>query len=285
MARTFRLVVASVMLQGLFGAGDSYADALEESWRPDRGVTRYNREWRLSAPRRMRDGRAWFGHLGFVREDDVATLEWDSEAMDFRRGLASGGVIVPFVVDLDRQLVAFQLVPGQVKPRSFTGALQTQLNAGSLYFWTVEPLQVRQSWADWLGTVESVTRFHFRLERPNPDYHDDDLVERLVDGIGTEATVVEGRSGGVNVQGRDFRQLVDHAIEREYGEATIEGVDREGDESEWRTSRGDEGGYVPVEKRVSSPDNQEETSDEQLLDALDDGDFGPAGAVEPADEA
>ena len=52
------------------------------------------------------------GRIGFVTEREQITLFFDEDAMDFRRGVAPSGAIVPFGIMTIDGTIAFQLRAG-----------------------------------------------------------------------------------------------------------------------------------------------------------------------------
>lgn len=181
MSRTYKVAFANVELRGMFGAAAGvYRQALLADWQPGARTTRYNRTWRISAPHPHSED-VLTGRIGFVSEDELDTLEWNEGQQDFVRGQASGGIVIPFAVHAPRRLVAFQLVTGQVRPTSFTGAFESLLNESrSPYLWSVQQLVEQADYRAWAASVERVTYFSFRIEKPNPHYHDNDVAEQLL---------------------------------------------------------------------------------------------------------
>lgn len=264
MPRIYKVAFAAIELAGLFAAEQStFEDALREAWSPGSRVTRYGRTWRISAPRRQ-PGDVLSGRMGFVREDEVATLAWDEKRKDFVRGEASGGVVVPFAVDLDRRAVAFQLVSGQVRPTSFIGAFEGLLNAGGTGQWSLQQLVERFDYERWSESVERVVGFRFRIERANPHYHDNDMAEQLLEDLRLAVASIQGRGADVADDSPGFVQLLDH-VRRQYGGGIVRGTEPDGHESEWRST---DGGIVPAIERVES-DDEEELPEDELPGLLD----------------
>lgn len=258
MARTFRVGFATCRVDGIFQGNQSlFLTALEESWQAGAKTTRYGRTWHLSRPQADPARGVWSGRIGFVREDDVSTVLWDDDLQDFVRQGVPGGVIVPFAVAVDTSATAFQLRSGIVRPTTFTGALQSLLNESSrTYGWEVRPLVSHLSFEQWQAQVAQVTEFNFRLERPNPHYHDNDRVEGLIEDLRLQVASLRGRARNgeaVNVESETFRQLLDH-VRRDYGRGVVRGELPDHEETEWRSS---DGGVVPATLAVESGDAEE----------------------------
>lgn len=237
--RTYTVGFAQASLEGL-GAGLAIGDALDESWKAGATVTRYGRKWYLS--RLLQTANALrYGRIGFVRKGVVPTLFFDAQAADFVRGEAPSGTIVPFAVSVQTGRIAYQLRSEVVTERTFVGALSELLDLGAeLYRWRIEPLVENSTYDAWIGTVRHVTEFHFKLERPNPHYHDDEIAERIIEDFRLKYAVLTGvarEDEGVDTESTAFRQALDHVL-RGYGTASIAALDRQGGESLWVRTRG-----------------------------------------------
>lgn len=263
MSRNYRVAFAAVELEGIFASEPvTLSAALRESWKPGTSVTRYRRQWRISRPHDREDG-VLTGRIGFVRENELATLDFDESSNEFRRGQASTGDVVPFAVDTTTGRVGFQLLSGVIRPASFTGAFESLLNLSDTYQWRVRPLVRKARFDEWRASVDHVTEFNFRLVRPNPHYADDVKVEELIEDLRAQVVRVSGSGEDVDEDSDFFRQALDHTL-RNYGRAVIRG-ERNGDESEWRSA---EAGTVPAIARIESEDEQE-LPEEELAPLLD----------------
>ncbi|MDP8931871.1 MAG: hypothetical protein M3O70_25695 [Actinomycetota bacterium] len=266
MVRIYTVAYASIHLAGLMDASDEiFVLALEESWIPGAEATRYGRTWRISAPHEAGDNRRG-GRIGFFKPGELQTLDWDEEAQDFRRGVATSGVIVPFVIDIRARRVAFQLESGQVRPNSFTGALQDVLNEHTdTYEWAVTPLVHRMPYEDWVREiVDVVTEFTFRLERPNPHYGDRAHIREMIEDLRLYVATVKGQGANIDTDDDLFQEYMDH-VRHNYGSAKLKGRERSGQVSEWMSAQG---GSVPAQSRVES-EAEDEVPEEELVRALD----------------
>lgn len=134
------------------------------------------------------DRRVWcLRTIGFVNANQFDTLAFDRDKLEFVRGQAPSGLVVPFLIAHD-MVVSYQLISGIVRDNSFIGALEGLLNAGirKLFSWSISPVTFKISYEDWRESVVRITRFDMRLERPNPHYHGDRIVEDLVEGLKAE---------------------------------------------------------------------------------------------------
>ena len=266
MARTFHISHALISPSGLFGQlpGNEFGNLLMESWVAGAEVTRFGRTWKLSRP--MIAGRAlWGGHLGYVREGDVSTLDWDDVEMDFVRGEAASGVVVPFLIDGNRRLVTFQLFAGKVRKNTVTGNLQALLNANERYRWVIEPVIGGISYDNWRRQMSGITKLDLVLEKPNPNWTGREEVEALVEGLECEKikmTVAAKKDSTLNDRSTWFQQMMLH-IRQGYGRAKLLGLDiYTGEVSEF-TQEGQES-YVNVDERIEAIDHELEASLDDL---------------------
>lgn len=267
MPRLFKVGFASCVIDGMFGQMQDLAGALRESWRAGTTTTRYGRTWYLAKPEIDTDRQVWTGRIGFLRESDVSTVLWDEAAQDFVRHNVPGGVIVPFAITTPDSLAAFQLRPRDVRPTTFTGALQSLLTTGSrTYSWRVRPLVVHTGFEQWRVRVQRVTDFRFRLERPNPHYHDNDAVESMIESLSLQVATLRGQppeGQTVNTNSTTFRQMLDH-VRLSYGHGVVRGEELDGQDSEWRST---DGGVIPTTRSVESSD-EDEIDTEDLIAAV-----------------
>jgi hypothetical protein len=231
--RTYTVGLAQAALDGLFRELP-LGEALNRSWVPAATVTRYGRRWYLSRLIDIRDDH-WYGRIGFVRRGVVPTLFFDVENADFVTGEAPSGTIVPFVISTDTGLIAYQLRSDVVTERTFIGALRDLLNLNGAYAWDIRPLVEGADYQTWIAGMSRVTEFHFKLERPNPHYGDDEIAERIIEGFKLEYAVLSGvaREGeGIDTESSVFRQALDYVL-RDYGRVTLTALDQQGRESLW----------------------------------------------------
>lgn len=267
--RTYTIGYARAHLEGLF-AGVGIAQAIDECWKPGLTITRYGRRWFLS--RVLESGSNYrIGRIGFVNERDQTTLFFDEDAMDFRRGVAPSGAVVPFGMMTTDGTIAYQLRTGVVREPTFTGALRTLLGeARKEYIWEIGSLAEATTYDDWLPRVERVTSFDLRLERPNPHYHGDEIAEQIIERLKLEyarLTGVERPGEGVDVRADLFIQALDHVL-RDYGRASLRALDRQGAESVWVKLKGHVGSVVARRRReaVGNDDAPPDVIRESLFD-------------------
>lgn len=123
--------------------------------------------------------------MGFIREREFRAVFYDETEAEFRLSDAPGGVVVPFVFDIQRALVGFQLRSGLVRPTTFTGALAGLLSTASSHEWDVRPLVQELEYDEWRRSIQRLTQARFRLVRPNPNYADRGEVRHLIEDLET----------------------------------------------------------------------------------------------------
>ena len=263
MAKAFRVSHAEIRLEGLgeHGSPEYFRSALEVSWVAGVQVTRYGRTWRLSK-KATPDTRLWAGRMGFVKEGELSTVDWDSRVQDFVRGEASSGIIVPFIVSEDHRIVSFQLVPGEVRPKTVTSNLQALLNDQGTYLWSIKPISIRKTFETWLQSVDRIAAFNVQLTYPNPNWTGRRNVKGLMTGLGAQKVQIVARAdenSSIAFESDWFKQAMDH-IRQGYGKATLTGPDNvTGDESRF-IETADTGGTVRIIELVTAGDDDREVS-------------------------
>ena len=259
MAKEFRVAHAEIRQEGLgqHGTLEFFRSALATSWVPGTRVTRYTRTWILS--RRESENGLLTGEIGFVEEGELETVVFDDSEQVFRRGEASSGVVVPFVIDDANRVVTFPLTSGTVRPTTVTGNLEALLNAEGTYRWNIVPISYPMGFDEWRQSVSGVGRVNARLTYPNPNWTGRSELEKIMDGFRAEVVriVASAEEGGsLDIESSWFQQTIDHA-RLGYGKATVSGTDRTtGTESNFTLT--EKGGSVPAISRV--PINDETKS-------------------------
>lgn len=251
-SRTYYVAFAIAVSQGL--PFDQPLQMLREAWRAGVEVTRYNRTWRLSRILYETNDLV-AGRIGFVNEGELATLGWNAAEQDFTVGAASSGVTVPFVIRKSDLVIAYQVRPGIVRENTFSGAFAALLNKGSgQASWSVESYTSEVAYGDWVKTVDHVERIDVTVDRPNPHYGDDHILEEAVEGLRAEAVriVARARAGeDLDLSYPLIDQAVDHVL-RGYGQARIVGQTAEGEPSTWMKLRGRVGSVLRVRSRKAT---------------------------------
>ena len=266
MTKTFRVAHARVDLKGIWGAGgdDQFRAALEQSWVAGEEVSRYGRTWRISRHVEMGQG-FWSGHIGYVEGDAFSTLAWNEETKEFDRGEASGGVVIPFVVNLPQRMVSFQYATRDVKLHTVTGNLQALLNKESMYDWEVAPLSLKRTFEDWHSSVISIATLSALLREPNPNWEDREKIADLLNSLEAKSVRLsaQAREGAsIDRNSNWFIQMFDH-IRRGNGQAVMTGTSRESGALSKFTQTA-EGGAVEATESVRVEDDVVELSGDDL---------------------
>lgn len=259
--RTYHIGFATIQSEGLF-EDESLGTMIRESWAPGATITRYGRTWHLTQMHTPAPGLV-SGEIGFVSGAQVSSVFFDEKTREFVSNDVSTGTRVPFVVDVETGALAYQLYPGLVRENSFTGALEGLLNTQSIYFLTVVSSTEIMTWSEWRERVDKITAFEIRLDRPNPHYDDDQLIEDAIEGIQLEYLRLSGKAldEGANPEADLFQQAMDHVL-RDYGRASIHGVMADGEPSTWVKIKG-YAGSILARMTVEAPGNP--VIDEQKL--------------------
>jgi len=230
--------LAQIEFEGLH-TPSSIEEAVKASWHPGASRELYNRKWIITKILDSPSG-GFFGKIGFVKEAEVQTLTFDEEVSDFIEGEAPSGVTVPFFISNDGK-VSYQLIANVVREATFIRAFTELMHAGSgLYTWKLTPLSIELEYGEWFRSIEKVTKFDFTLDRPNPHYGDDHLIEELIEGTKSARLRLAGTAatnGSIETDSEPFRQALDHVI-KNYGRATIAGIDENNTETVWTKLKG-----------------------------------------------
>lgn len=269
MSREFQISHAELVQEGLgeHSLGEYYSRTLQESWRPGAEVTRYSRTWKISKATEM-DAGLWHGRIGYVREGQFSTVDWDEGNKEFVRGEASSGVVVPFLIDTENGLVSFQLIPGEVRKNTVTSNLQALLNLQDTYRWKITPCLYRQTYSQWRSSVSRVTTLSTVLELPNPSWTGRQKIQDLIEGLNAELVRIRARASddrSIDEQSDWFREAMHH-VRQGYGKVDVIGTDREtGTESRYVETA--EGGAVPVIDKSPADSDALEVTPEVLIEA------------------
>lgn len=243
--RTYSLGYARLRLKGVF-EDLNLEESLLSSWQPGKTVQRYGRHWQIT--KILSDSSPlYFGKIGFVSQRDrLRSPFFDDQTNDFAERDIPAGVVVPFMIDISTANVVYQLRPPAVREATFTGALSALLTSDSPYAWEAGSVLEEISFENWNRDVERVTKFDIRLEKPNPHYFDADIAELLVESLEAEyvrlaAAAPPGEA--LNTDSQIFQQAMDHVL-RDYGKASVNGVDKQGAETVWTRLKGSVGSRV-----------------------------------------
>ena len=190
----------------------SFRDFMFQGLDPKRRVTRYHREWRVSAPQEV-EGYI-FGKLGFLHPTVEARTVYDERTHDFvpREQRGEDVSFSHFVISLEDNLLAFELKPPQIRNHSFIGALQDFLREGHVPYET-SPVPEPESFDDWVASVDRVTELTVTGVVPNPRTNRPrNLVDRLEAMRASRVTikVLSSEDEGLNLDEQLLQQALGH---------------------------------------------------------------------------
>lgn len=272
-APTGRVAFAVIEALTLFG-GPEFNEALGSALVPGTRIERHNRTWLLGQVRPQ--GRSIVGRIGF-QAANVSEL-WDEEINDFREDMLTGGTTSPFAIDPERRRVAFQLRPGLIRVRSFTGALQALMNRASpVNRWRVSQEVEEVPFVEWAETVDRVIRLRIRVKRPNPHYGNRKRVEELVEGANARMAQIVWSADpealdGIDVNDEFIREAISHA--EHYGSYAA-AAERHGRPTAWGSDQ-----EAAAEQRLVEADPRtREVPPERLREQLGDDEPPPDTAT------
>jgi hypothetical protein len=194
-------------------------------------VERHHRVWHMGQ-RTERDGHM-LGRLGFTNAN-APTEVWDEARKDFIDAAFPNGCTSPFAIRISDLTVAFQLRRGQIKFKSFAGAMQALLREATGDAWRVDPIVKPVTFERWRSTVERVVSMSFTLGEPNPGYKGRPLIkEAIADARAQQlrviATADPNELEGLDTDAAFLSQAIQH-VEKGYGRfrAVGERTDDEG---------------------------------------------------------
>jgi hypothetical protein len=209
----------------------TFADDIVEALDPLSTVGRYRRDWRFSRPVVL-DGGYIAGKLGFVRSHPAAELTYDEERLDFveREGVATEGSFSMFVIDTQREIIAFEERPPDIELQSFLGALKKLFTAAD-FAASIELLSDPRAFGEWARTVERITRVRVVVHPPNPGWNEDagalrEIVEQS-HAERAEVVAVAPADGSIDPSAQWIDGALVHIAEHGQGKVSAIGVNGE----------------------------------------------------------
>ncbi len=239
MTRQLRIGHAIIKLISPPGTLDFYdtpTKALSASWIPGTDNLWYGRRWRIGRRTEIDEG-VWGGKVGFTKED--VTDYWDSKNNDFQDIPVEVGAAVPFVIDIQRQLLTFQYATSRKIPRdAVTAHLNVLLNKASAHVWEIKPLPSELTYEVWRKSVDRITRFKATLNRPNPRYPGP-YIRQGIEDLEADVMTIEVKSKRINERSTIMKECTDHQ-KAGYGSTEHTGPNRAtGKPSTYRSNAGD----------------------------------------------
>ena len=240
----------------------SFRQAITEVVDPDITVSRYSRTWRFSQPK-IHNGYL-VGKLGFLSAGTEKRTDYDEVKKDFIEQTVDSkeSTFVFWVIDLSKQILAFETKPPDIRYQSFKGAFEGFLNRRSHIGLTVEDIVETSRFIEWVRTVDRVTKFTANLRAPNPDYsRHPDFIRRILEQTNADRAKVELVKVTESTDSLDTENAIKDMVE--YGEKGYSSIMARGQEGE-QLRIFDSRRRVPVE-RTSFPEG---ATDEQRWNSI-----------------
>lgn len=143
---------------------------VQEVLSPGKIITRYGRPWRLSKPK-THDGYL-VGKFGFMLSGPETRVDYDEQIQGFTEQTVDSrqSTFVFWVIDLLKQVLAFEVKPPDIKYQSFKGAFEGILAERPDIGLTLEGFVQTSKFIAWVKSMERVISFKASLRAPNPDY-------------------------------------------------------------------------------------------------------------------
>lgn len=255
-----RVLLAQVYPTSLTEA--DWSDELRSSAVPGTRIERHRRVWRMGQVRE--DSGFLMGRIGF--EKGTMTERWNEARAAFEEAAAIAGTTSPFAIRLEDGLIAFQRRPGEIKMKTFTGALQALINeASEQVTWRVEGFTYERDWSTWVGSVAAVTNLEVTLRRPNPHYSDRKNIKAIMEGAEAELAKLKLQAAsddGIAMEDEFVRQSIEH-VQAGYGTLKAVGKDQGGEVTSWK-----DGTMSPPESTIDADPTTREVPAERLRDEL-----------------
>ena len=218
---------------------ETFAAWLARAIDPTVTVTRYNRTWRF-ARQHIQEGFV-VSRLGFVRITAGQQTRYDEVEQDFvvEEGEVSKGSFSHFVVDVQREIVAFEERPPEVRPQSFTSNFKALVEESGTRV-SIELLADPATFPVWAGSVDRVTTVRAVVQNPNPGWSEDaadirNLAEQAAaEEVDISAKAVDGES--LNAGARWIRGAIEQVAE--HGQGSVRATGRRGEDIvHWRSGQ------------------------------------------------
>jgi hypothetical protein len=206
----------------------SFEEDIRDALDPLLTVGRFRRVWRFSLPVVL-DGGYVAGKLGFVRTHPAAELTYDEDRLDFveTEGIATEGSFSMFVIDPQREIIAFEERLPEIKLQSFIGALKKLFAAGDFRA-SIELLSDPRAFVEWARTVERITRVRAVVHPPNPGWNEDAGALRAIveqaEAERAEVVAVAPPEGSIDPSAQWIEGALTHISEHGQGKVTAIGV-------------------------------------------------------------
>lgn len=167
------------------------------------------------------------GRLGFDKTTGQAPA-WNDRRNQFEVQSQHDGDVVPFVIRLSDLAVSFQRT-SKIKRQSFIGAFQKILREVSQDDrWKVEDRLTLISWTQFTEEAERATQITIKVRPTNPGWPGQELLQPYIEETQGEKAKITINGDDLDLDSRPVEQARVHAIDYEYGELEVKGVNEEG---------------------------------------------------------
>jgi hypothetical protein len=231
-------------------------ETLEKALVAGTRIERIRRVWHMG--QHHREGPSIVGRIGY--ESSSVTELWDDETLDFTADTLRAGLTSPFAIDPKTLRIAFQLRGRDIRPKSFTGALQALLNEASpTERWRVHREFLDVEFTAWVSQVDRIVALRMVVERPNPHYAGRDRVRAIVEGTNARLADLQLRADEDDLQGIDVtdglvQEMIEHAAAN-YGHYSAV-AEQAGEQTAWNSTQA---GATEVHRVAVNPETKEVT--------------------------
>ncbi len=224
----------------LANTADFHSDLLR-AIDPANTVTRFGRTWRFSRPVDQ-DGAFLLGKLGFTHLGEEQRSDYDETKQDFVTAMAPARqtFFSHFVVDTNKEVIAFEERGRLIKRRSFLGAFSGLLVAADFEA-RVEVLTDPAALREWAETVTRVVRLQTTVRNPNPGWvRDAGAIRQLVEETDAESaavTVKAAPGAGINVTAPWIEEALQQITAEGQGTMSALGIRPDGHEDRWTSGQ------------------------------------------------
>lgn len=250
----------------LANTADFYAD-LMRAIEPNNVITRYERTWRFSKPAEE-DHAFILAKLGFTHVGEEEQIDWDDQAQDFITAMAPARqtYFSHFVVDAEKEVIAFEERGRLIKRKAFIGAFRGLLNLADFEA-RVEILSDPAALREWAETMDRVIRLKAVVRNPNPGWvRDAGAIRQVVEDAGAESAVVTVKASigaSINVLAPWIEESLEQISSEGQGSMSAIGVRPDGHEDRWTN-----GQRPRTDSLEEEPADESETIWQRLISRL-----------------
>jgi hypothetical protein len=218
----------------------TFAEDVVSAIDPQHQVTRYRKTWRFSRPTTLEDGFV-AAKLGFVRSAHAAETTYDEELEDFvtTEGVVNEGSFSMFVIDPEREIMAFEERPPDIRTQAFLGAFRKLLEEAD-FGAGVELLTDPSDFIEWARSVDRISRVRAVVYDPNPGWNEDaGALRQIVEQASAEhaeVIAVAPPDGSIDPDA----EWIDGALLQiaEHGQGQMNAIGEQGESKvRWKTGR------------------------------------------------